>query len=159
MISACGAPSGGLVEQRSGESAAHIGTFGAPQDLAGVLVDGDEEGAGFGIAVQDDPVAGQQRRGAHAEGVIERSQGEPPALVAVRPVGDETEIGKEGVDVPAIGDGARRGGAVGLVEFLLARAGEFPTPARYAGLAVEMVGEKVRTVPGRDEDGVADKDR
>src|SRR5258708_4395790 len=62
---------------------------------------------------------------------------QPPALVPVAIVRDETVAGKEDVDVRAIGGGRRRGRIVQLVAFFLAMSGRLHAPEQLTGPAFE----------------------
>ena len=63
-----------LVEHGRRVTALGVRTFRAPQDAAALLVDREQERAGILIAIHQQRVARQDRRGAVAEGIVERSR-------------------------------------------------------------------------------------
>src|SRR5581483_5279710 len=94
---------------------------------------------------------------------IERPHRQLPFLFAFGSEGDEAEVLKEGVDVRAVGHGARRGRAVDVLQPALLRARDFALPEYLPGGAVEADDEQFVTllllrVRGH-EDAVAREDR
>ena len=73
--------------------------------------------SGIGRITPTDDIQGG--RAAQAEWIIERSQWNTPALLAVGPVRDQAEIGEEGVGIPPVGSHAGDAGLLELCSFCL----------------------------------------
>src|ERR1039458_5699749 len=71
---------------------------------------------------------GEDWRGAVAVWIVERTQRQTPTLVAIRSVGQQSEVAKEHVNIGSICDWRWRGGAVCRLETLHAFARRLPPP-------------------------------
>ena len=60
--------------------------------------------------------------------IVERTERQAPAFIALGPVGEQPEVAKENVDVGAVGDWRWGRGSVGVIERLLAYTRRLPPP-------------------------------
>ena len=133
----------------------------APQRLAGVLVEGQHERAESLVADHQHPIAGEDGRGRDTVEVSEGAEGVPPALAALRVVGDDSRLVEEDVDVRAVGGRGGRRGVVSWWSFavsLRSRAWrqrtlpEERSRARVTSFPPSVAVRKMR-VPGEDGGG------
>ena len=99
---------GRLKQHGRRKSARRVGTFQPPFHFAGFLINGDEKRIAFGIAIEQHQPFGQHRRSAHSERVVERSERQPPSLLAVAVKGNQSKVREESENVLSICDGRRR---------------------------------------------------
>ena len=91
--------------------------------------------------------------------VVERTERQFPALVAIHSVADESEIAEEDVDIAAVAHRRGRGGAVGLLHTLHARTRRFPLPLDFAGRAIEADREELFAFVSSEENARAGQNR
>jgi hypothetical protein len=127
--------------------------FGAPQDPACVLIQREQERPGILIADHQERVPRQNRRGAMPEGVVERTQRHPPQFVPIGPVGKQSEILEEYIDVSAVARRRCGNWTVGwpLNDFL-ARPGSLPPPQNSPIVALQRNREKCVLLERREKD-------
>src|ERR1039457_3042537 len=91
-------------------------------------IDSDQVRPGVLIADEHQLSIGEDWRGAVAVWIVERTQRQTPALVAIRSVGQHPEVAKEHVNIASICDCRWRRGSVRLLETLHAWARRPPPP-------------------------------
>src|SRR6266478_5207207 len=90
--------------------------------------------------------------------VVKGTQGQAPALVAIRTVGEQPEIAKENIHVGSVRDGRWRCWSVRLLEKLFTIARRHATPSHCAAGAVEADGEQRLALNRGNEDMVGGED-
>ena len=129
-----------------------------PHDAPGALVDRHQVRAKALIARQDDVVADDHRRGAHAVDVVERTERHRPALFARAVVGDHAVVGEEHVDAVFFDRGTRRCRVVALVDDSRLYLRRRPLPQRFAGRAIDRDGdERVVRAHAREVDTITER--
>ncbi len=126
-------------------------THGLPEHPAVRGINGNQVRPGVLIADQHQLSIRENGRRAVAVWIVERAQRQTPALVAIRPVGQQPEIAKEHIHIGAVGD--RRGGCgpIGRLKAFRAIAWRFPPPQYLAAIAVETVREQTLALEGRGQ--------
>ncbi len=127
----------GPIQRRCRINVDNFGALGFPANGAGLAVQGEQERHFVLVGHQNDHAVGEDGRGAVTVGGAEGAERNPPAFVAVGPVGDDSEVAEEDVDVRTVGDRAGRGRAVDGMKRLGAAARRFTPPKNLAGGAVE----------------------
>jgi len=145
----------GLIDDRCGVAAERFGARAHPSHAAIVFAQGNGERVPRLIADQDNLIARDNRRRAHAVDIAEWPERQAPALVSVEPIGDEPEIAEEHVHVLAVGGSRGRGGRVQFVERLGAAAGTFAPPEDLTRGAAQAEGIEDIVIHRRDKNTVA----
>src|ERR1017187_9534991 len=99
-----------------------------PEHPSGRGIDRNQVRPGVLIADERQLSIGEDWRGAVAVWIVERTQRQTPTLVAIRSVGQQSEVAKEHVNIGSICDWRWRGGSVCRLETLHAFARRLPPP-------------------------------
>ena len=146
-------------DDRRRVAAPGLGPLGSPPDPAVPFVDGHDEGPDAVVADQDDEIADDDRRGAHAIDVGERAQRHRPALPAGAVVGDEPVVGEEDVDPVRFDGRARRRGVVALVDDPDLCRGRGTIPHHASRGPVDRQGDQTAAAKAGEIDPVVEQHR
>src|SRR5262249_57141895 len=117
-----------LDDRRSGRAAERFGPGLLPANLSIVAAHGNDERVLVLVNYENYDVVGQHRRHADSINILERSERKPPSFPAAACIAEESEFGKEDVDVVCVGNRSRGGRVVQGMQLLTARTGCFPLP-------------------------------
>ncbi len=147
------------IQDRRRVAARRFGTVGSPRHFAGVPVQRDDERVQVLIADENDLIAGDDGRGAHAIDVLERLERVLPPLLPVEVVREKAIVREEDVDALLVDRGTRRRGVVPIVDFRDPRPRRLATPENLPRLSVEAIGEQLVVLERGQKDPLFRKNR